>query len=127
MFAQATCVTRTHDVGLQQAPARGLVPEPRDDVGARRDDALDFQLEPFLDEPAADVFGDRGLVAVGIAGLDHARDPDEIARQRDQLVWVDLRQRVAETGALSHSGDYSCGKDRITASRRMTRYSSLAM
>jgi hypothetical protein len=40
---------------------------------------------------------------------------------------VNLRERVAETAALSHSRDYSCGKDRMTASRRMTRNSSLPM
>ena len=70
----------------------------------------------------------RGLAAAGVAGPDHARDADEVAGQRDQLVLVDLPEGVGEAGAASHSGNtYSCGNDRITASRRMTRNSSLAM
>ena len=119
-----------HDVGVpleQEASSGPDLAEPGHDVGTRRRHGLDLDREPFLGEPALHECGDGGLVAVGIAGLDDAGDADEVARQRDQLVFVDLRQRVAQTCALSHSGDYSCGKDRMTASSRMTRNSSLAM
>ena len=98
-----------HDVGVafeEQARTVARFAEPRDDVRPARRHLLDFEIEPVLAEPLLDVTGDGGLGGRRIAGPDHARDPDEIAGELDQLVSVDTGQRVFERrgAARGHAG-----------------------
>src|SRR5262249_44776811 len=118
------------DVGVpfqQQAPPVPRLAEPGDDVGATARDLLDVDREAFLGEPALDERGDGGLVAVGISGLDDAgmRTRSRVSATSSSS-WI--CGRTPRRDAPSTTPDaYSGGNQRMTASRRMTRYSSLAM
>ena len=113
----------------QREAARLALAEDAEHVRAAGRDLVHLDLEALLAHPLRDVRGHAGLGGAGLAGADHARNADEVARERNQLAFVDVGEDVG--GA--HGGDrttcraYCWGKDRMTESSRMTRYSSRAM
>jgi hypothetical protein len=118
-----------HHVGMpfeeEAMPARRLLPDPPDDVRATRRHGLHFDPEALAPKPRLDERGDARLVGIGVTRAMHARDADQGSCQLDDLVGVDLGEERRQRGHWC--GRYSSGKDRITASRRITRCSSPVM
>ena len=93
------------DVGVtleQKALAAPLLAEPGDDVRPARRDLVDLEREAFFPKEGLDAAGDRGLVGARLARPHDARDPDELARQLDELVGIDAGERSLENSAPGH-------------------------
>ena len=116
-------------MALEQERGAGRgVTERGEDVGPAGGDLVDLDGESLGTQPALDVRGHRRLGRGGIARSHDAGNAHEVAGERDQLVGIDAGEDVGDAhGRARDDRAYCWGKDRITESSRMTRYSSSAM
>ena len=79
-------------------PARRLLADPPDDVGATRRHGLHLDPEALAPKPRLDERGDARLVGIGVTRAMDARDADQGSCQLDDLVGVDLGEERRQRG-----------------------------
>jgi hypothetical protein len=74
-----------------------------------------------------DVVRYGGFGGGGIIRADDTGDAHKVARERDELVRIDVGEDLFQSHVNTEYRErYSCGNDRMTESRRITRNSSPA-